>query len=51
MFMTWIIKKYKALRKKFWFVLVEGSDFNEEGSIFEVDLNGRLQKSLVFLFY
>lgn len=41
-----IIKKYKSLEEKFDFVLVEGSDFNEEGSIFEVDFNGSLAKSL-----
>ncbi len=41
-----IIKKYKSLEEKFDFVLVEGSDFNEEGSIFEVDFNGSLASSL-----
>ncbi len=41
-----IIKKFKALEEKFDFVLVEGSDFNEEGSLFEVDFNGSLAKSL-----
>jgi phosphate acetyltransferase len=41
-----IIKKYKSLEEKFDFVLIEGSDFNEEGSIFEVDFNGSLASSL-----
>lgn len=41
-----IIQKYKALEEKFDFVLVEGSDFNEEGSIFEVDFNGSIARSL-----
>lgn len=41
-----IIKKYKSLEEKFDFVLVEGSDFNEEGSIFEVDFNGSIARSL-----
>ncbi len=41
-----VIKKYKSLEEKFDFVLVEGSDFNEEGSIFEVDFNGSIASSL-----
>ncbi|MFT3901885.1 MAG: phosphate acetyltransferase [Niabella sp.] len=41
-----IIQKYKSLEERFDFVLVEGSDFNEEGSIFEVDFNGSLARSL-----
>ena len=41
-----IIKKYKTLEEQFDFVLIEGSDFNEEGSIFEVDFNGSLASSL-----
>ncbi len=41
-----IIKKYKSLEERFDFVLIEGSDFNEEGSIFEVDFNGSLARSL-----
>lgn len=41
-----IIKKYKSLEEKFDFVLVEGSDFNDEGSIFEVDFNGSIARSL-----
>lgn len=41
-----IIQKYKSLEEKFDFILVEGSDFNEEGSIFEIDFNGSLARSL-----
>jgi phosphate acetyltransferase len=41
-----IIEKYNDLKERFDFVLVEGSDFNEEGSIFEVDFNGSLARSL-----
>lgn len=41
-----IIKKYKNLEDKFDFVLIEGSDFNEEGSTFEIDFNGSLASSL-----
>ncbi len=41
-----IIKKYNDLKERFDFVLVEGSDFSEEGSIFEVDFNGSLARSL-----
>ncbi len=41
-----IIEKYKKLEEKFDFVLVEGSDFNEETSVFEVDFNASLATSL-----
>ena len=41
-----VIKKYKSLEEKFDFVLVEGSDYTDEGSMFEVDFNGSLAKSL-----
>lgn len=41
-----IINKYKSLEEKFDFVLVEGSDFSEEGSMFEVDFNGSIARSL-----
>lgn len=41
-----IIKKYKALEERFDFIMVEGSDFYEEGSIFEIDFNGSLASSL-----
>lgn len=41
-----IIEKYKKLEDKFDFVLVEGSDFNEETSVFEVDFNASLATSL-----
>lgn len=41
-----IIDKYKKLEERFDFVLVEGSDFNEETSVFEVDFNASLATSL-----
>ena len=41
-----IIEKYKKLEERFDFVLVEGSDFNEETSVFEVDFNASLATSL-----
>lgn len=41
-----IIKKYKSLEERFDFILVEGSDFRDEGSVFEIDFNGSLAKSL-----
>jgi phosphate acetyltransferase len=39
-----IIEKYKNLENEFDFVLVEGSDFTEEGSVFEIDFNGSIAK-------
>ena len=41
-----IIEKYKNLESKFDFVLVEGSDFTDEGSVFEIDFNGSIAKNL-----
>lgn len=41
-----IIEKYKNLEQKFDFVLVEGSDYTEEGSVFEIDFNGSIAKNL-----
>lgn len=41
-----IINQYKKLEEKFDFVLVEGSDFYDEGSQFEIDFNGAIAKSL-----
>jgi len=41
-----IIEKYKKLEERFDFVLVEGSDFNEETSVFEIDFNASLATSL-----
>ena len=41
-----IIKKYKQMEEDYDFILVEGSDFNEEGSVFEVDFNGAIARSL-----
>ena len=41
-----IIRKYKALEERFDFVLVEGSDFSGEGSIFEFDENVNIAKNL-----
>ena len=41
-----IIEKYKNLENEFDFVLVEGSDFTEEGSVFEIDFNGSIAKNL-----
>ncbi|ANH81399.1 phosphate acetyltransferase [Niabella ginsenosidivorans] len=41
-----IINRYKDLESRFDFVLVEGSDFNEEGSVFEVDFNASLAQTL-----
>ncbi|MDT0685852.1 phosphate acetyltransferase [Autumnicola psychrophila] len=34
-----IIRKYKKLEEEYDFVLVEGSDFSGEGSVFEFDVN------------
>ena len=41
-----IIEKYKNLENQFDFVLVEGSDFSDESSVFEIDFNGSVAKNL-----
>ncbi len=41
-----IIQKYKDLEKRFDFVLIEGTDFFDEGTSFEFDLNSSIAKSL-----
>ncbi|MEG9326795.1 phosphate acetyltransferase [Salinimicrobium catena] len=41
-----IIRKYKKLEDSFDFVLVEGSDFSGEGSVFEFDENVLIAKNL-----
>ena len=41
-----IIRKYKKLEDAFDFVLVEGSDFSGEGSVFEFDENVTIAKNL-----
>lgn len=41
-----IIRKYKKLEDDFDFVLVEGSDFSGEGSVFEFDVNVVIAKNL-----
>lgn len=41
-----IIEKYKNLETKFDFILVEGSDFLGEGSVFEFDWNVNIAKNL-----
>ena len=41
-----IITKYKNLEDRFDFVLVEGSDFTGEGSVFEFDTNVLVAKNL-----
>ena len=41
-----IIRKYKQLEEEFDFVLVEGSDFSGEGSVFEFDENVNIAKNL-----
>ncbi|WP_109435309.1 MULTISPECIES: phosphate acetyltransferase [Aquimarina] len=41
-----IITKYKNLEEKFDFVLVEGTDFSDEGSIIEFDINVVIAKNL-----
>ena len=41
-----IISKYKKLEEEFDFVLVEGSDFSGEGSVFEFDENVTIAKNL-----
>ncbi|MEI6866853.1 phosphate acetyltransferase [Flavicella sp.] len=41
-----VIKKYKKLEERFDYVLVEGTDFSEEGSFLELDLNLAIAKNL-----
>ena len=41
-----IIEKYKNLENQIDFVLVEGSDFSDESSVFEIDFNGSVAKNL-----
>ena len=41
-----IIEKYKVLEDNYDFVLVEGTDFSGEGSIFEFDMNIIIAKNL-----
>lgn len=41
-----IIEKYKALEDRFDFILVEGTSFTGEGSIFEFDINVLIAKNL-----
>lgn len=41
-----IIEKYKNLEEKFDFVLIEGTDFSDEGSIIEFDINVIIAKNL-----
>ncbi|MDE3741979.1 phosphate acetyltransferase [Maribacter polysaccharolyticus] len=41
-----IIEKFKAIEKRFDFVLVEGTDFSSEGSITEWDINVLVAKNL-----
>lgn len=41
-----IIRKYKDLEEEFDFVLVEGSDFSGEGSVFEFDENVNIARNL-----
>ncbi len=41
-----IIQKYKALEERFDFVLIEGTDFFNEGTSFEFDLNSSIAQSL-----
>ncbi len=41
-----IIEKYKKLEEKFDFILVEGTDFSDEGSIIEFDINVLIAKNL-----
>lgn len=41
-----IIQKYKYLEEKFDFVLIEGTDFSDEGSIIEFDINVIIAKNL-----
>ncbi|MGI9526026.1 MAG: phosphate acetyltransferase [Weeksellaceae bacterium] len=44
--LEYIIQKYKELEAKNDFVLVEGSDFSGEGSVFEFDWNVSIAKNL-----
>ncbi|WP_405206000.1 phosphate acetyltransferase [Aquimarina sp. LLG6339-5] len=41
-----IIQKYKNLEEKFDFILVEGTDFSDEGTIIEFDINVIIAKNL-----
>lgn len=41
-----IIEKYKVLEEQYDFVMVEGTDFSDEGSITEFDINITLAKNL-----
>jgi len=41
-----IIRKYKKLKKKYDFVLIEGSDFSGEGVMIEFELNIKLASNL-----
>ncbi|WP_152287684.1 phosphate acetyltransferase [Flavicella marina] len=41
-----VIEKYKKLEERFDYVLVEGTDFSEEGSFLELDLNLAIAKNL-----
>ena len=41
-----VIQKYKALESRFDFILIIGSDFENEESAFEVELNARIAKNL-----
>ncbi len=41
-----IIQKYKNLEEKFDFILIEGTDFSDEGSIIEFDINVIIAKNL-----
>lgn len=41
-----VIEKYKKLEERFDYVLVEGTDFSEDGSILELDLNLAIAKNL-----
>ncbi len=41
-----IIQKYKNLEEKFDFILVEGTDFSDEGNIIEFDINVVIARNL-----
>ena len=41
-----VIQQYKKLQERFDFVVVEGTDFSEEGSIIEFDINVLICKNL-----
>lgn len=45
-FLDKIIRKYKALEKKCDFVLVEGTDYTDEGSTFDFNVNVDIAKNL-----